>query len=88
MFSLRQEIRKLIEYPDKRIKPIVYAMVSLGICLGSWDYLQWKYIEPIAKENGEVIAAKLRVYAGDLSNSFFRVKAVCSVFRMSLQFWY
>jgi hypothetical protein len=60
-----QEIRKLTEYPDRRIKPIVYTMISSGIRLGSWDYLQWKHIEPITNENGEIVAAKLSVYAGD-----------------------
>jgi hypothetical protein len=35
-----EEIRNLIEYPDRRIKPIVYAMASGGFRLGGWDYLQ------------------------------------------------
>ena len=60
-----QEIRKLIEYPDRRIKPIVYTMVSSGIRLGSWDFLRWKHIEPITNSDDEIIAAKLHVYAGD-----------------------
>jgi hypothetical protein len=60
-----QEIRKLIEYPDRRIKPIVYTMVSSGISLGSWDFLRRKHIEPITNSDDEIIAAKLHVYAGD-----------------------
>jgi hypothetical protein len=32
-----EEIRKLVEYPDRRIKPIVYAMASGGFRLGGWD---------------------------------------------------
>ena len=65
-----EEIRKLIEYPDRRIKPIVYTMVSSGIRLGSWDFLQWSHVEPITQENGEIIAAKLRVYAGDIEEYY------------------
>ena len=37
-----EEIRKIIEYPDRRIKAIVYTMCSSGIRLGAWDYLKWK----------------------------------------------
>jgi hypothetical protein len=59
------EIRKLVEYPDRRIKAIVYAMASGGFRLGAWDYLQWKNVIPITNENRELIAAKLRIYAGE-----------------------
>jgi hypothetical protein len=35
-----EEIQKICEYPDRRIKAIVfYTMASSGIRLGSWDYL-------------------------------------------------
>jgi hypothetical protein len=60
-----EEIRRLIEYPDRRIKPIVYTMVSSGIRVGAWDYLLWKHVTPITNAEGEVIAAKILVYAGD-----------------------
>ena len=60
-----EEIRKLSEYPDRRIKPIVYIMTSSGIRLGAWDSLQWKHVTPITNDNGEVIAAKLLIYPGD-----------------------
>jgi hypothetical protein len=47
------EIRKLSEYPDRRIKPIIYTMSSSGIRLGAWDYLRWQDVFPIIKD-GEV----------------------------------
>jgi len=58
-----EEIRKLVEYPDRRIKPKVYSMASGGFRLGAWDYLRWKHVCPITNEKGEVVAAKSRVYA-------------------------
>jgi hypothetical protein len=62
-----EEIQKLVEYPDRRIKPIVYTMVSSGIRIGAWNYLKWKHITPVTNDNisNEVIAAKLLVYPGD-----------------------
>ena len=59
-----EEIWKISEYPDRRIKGILYTMASSGIRLGAWDYIRWKHIEPI-KRDGKVVAAKIVVYAGD-----------------------
>ena len=63
-----EEIRKIVEYPDRRAKPIVYVMCSSGIRVGAWDYLKWKHVIAIPdKENtgNEIVAAKLIVYAGE-----------------------
>jgi hypothetical protein len=64
-----EEIRKLIEYPDRRIKPIVYPMASGGFRLGAWDYLCWKHVSPITNEKGEVIAAIITVDFFSLSTT-------------------
>ena len=60
-----EEIRKLLEYPDRRLKPIIFTMISSGIRIGAWDTLQWKHITSIRNTSGEIIAAKLVVYPGD-----------------------
>jgi integrase len=57
-----EEIKKVVEYPDRRIKAIVYTMASSGIRIGAWDYLQWGHIRPVKKDT-EVVAARLIVYA-------------------------
>ena len=59
-----EEIRKIVEYPDRRLKPIVYTMVSSGIRLGAWDYLRWGHIQPIHFNDG-IVAGKILVYAGE-----------------------
>jgi site-specific recombinase XerC len=64
-----EEIRKLVEYPDRRIKAIAYTMSSSGIRVGAWDYLQWGHIRPIERD-GQVIAAKMIVYAGEDEEHF------------------
>jgi len=46
-----EEIQKICEYPDRRIKGIVYTMVSSGIRLGAWDYLRWGNIQPIERHD-------------------------------------
>jgi integrase len=62
-------LKKIIEYPDRRIKAIVCTMVSSGIRVGAWDFLKWKHIVPIER-NGLVIAAKIIVYAGEEDEHF------------------
>jgi integrase len=64
-----EEIQNICEYPDRRIKAIVYTMASSGIRLGAWDYLQLKHITPIERE-GKIVAAKIIVYAGDHEEYF------------------
>lgn len=64
-----EEITKIVEYPDRRIKAIVCTMSSSGIRLGAWDYLRWKHIHPIEK-NGEIVAAKIIIYAEDEEEYF------------------
>lgn len=53
-----EEIRKLIEYPDRRLKAIVSIMISSGIRLAAWDDLKYKHIQPIYKDE-VIIAAKI-----------------------------
>ena len=45
-----EAIQQLCEYPDRRIKGIVYTMASSGIRLGAWDYLRWKDIKTIGSQ--------------------------------------
>jgi hypothetical protein len=58
-----EEIQRISEYPDRRMKAIVYTMASSGIRIGAWDYLRWGHIKPI--KIGENTLAKMIVYAGD-----------------------
>jgi hypothetical protein len=60
----REEIIKLLKHTDRRIRPVVLVMISSGIRVGAWDYLKWKHIVPIIR-NKEIIAGKLKVYAGE-----------------------
>jgi hypothetical protein len=70
----REEILKLIEFKDLRMRPIILTIISSGIRIGAWDTMQWKHITPIER-NGEVIAAKLLVYPGDGEQYFTFITA-------------
>jgi integrase len=61
------EIHRLLEHPDRRLKTIVLIMISSGIRVGSWDYLQWKHVIPI-ENNGVIQAAKLIVKNTKIKN--------------------
>ncbi len=63
-----EEIQKLCEYPDRRIKSIIYFMASSGIRLGAWDYLRWGHIKPVEKA-GKTFG-KVIVYSGDQEEYF------------------
>lgn len=64
------EIKKLLDFPDRRIKVIVLVMLSSGIRVGAWNYLKWKHVKPIKNENDEIIAAKIIVYSGQKEEYF------------------
>jgi hypothetical protein len=58
------EIRSIIEQPDRRIKPVIYTMSSAGISLEAQNYLCWGRTKPI-ETDGKVVAAEITIYAGD-----------------------
>ena len=61
-----EEIQKLLEFPDRRIKPLVLTLVSSGIRIGAFEGLKWKHITPIHdQKNNDIVAAKILVYPGD-----------------------
>jgi len=59
-----EEIRKPAEYPDRRIKAIIYSMASGGFRVGAWDYLKWGHVIPIER-SGKIVAAKMIIYSGE-----------------------
>src|SRR5215831_11868202 len=59
-------LRKLVEYTDRRIKSIVCCITSGGFRLGAWDYLRWKHVTPMYDGKGEIIAAKVIIYAEEV----------------------
>ncbi|MGH9955323.1 MAG: hypothetical protein ACRD39_06645, partial [Nitrososphaeraceae archaeon] len=60
-----EELRKLCEFPDRRIKAIVYLMASSGIRIGAWDYLKVEHVKPMRDEKtNQIVAGRIKVYAG------------------------
>ncbi len=71
------EIQKLLEFPDRRIEPLVLTLASSGIRIGAFETLKWKHITPIhdqkqqqrqpddSDNNSIIQAAKILVYPGD-----------------------
>jgi hypothetical protein len=59
-----EEIKILLNYPDRRIKSIISVMISSRIRVGAWDYLKWGNLIPVEKD-GQIVAAKVIVYTGE-----------------------
>lgn len=73
-----EEIQKLLEFPDRRIKPLVLILVSSGIRIGAFEELRWKHITPIHdKETNEITAAKIVVYPGDREQYYSYLTPEC-----------
>jgi integrase len=66
----REEIRRLLEYPDRRIKPIVLVMISSGIRVSSWEYLKWKDLIAISRD-GIIVAAKMNVFNTKAKRAYY-----------------
>ena len=45
------EICKIIEYPDRRIKPLVYTMASSGVRVGGLGPSEVGYLSPLKKDS-------------------------------------
>lgn len=77
----KEEIKTLIQYPDRRIKPVALVMSSSGARLGSFDYLNWGHVEKIENKKGEALAARITIYAGtsDEYYSFITLEALSAI---------
>ena len=64
------EILEVLKFPDRRIKPVLYTMISSGIRIGAWEWLKWKNVIPIYDDKKTVIAAKIIVYDGEPDQYF------------------
>jgi hypothetical protein len=62
--TILDEVRRIIEHPDRRIKPVIYTMSSAGIRLEAWNYLRGGHIKPMERDS-KVVAAKITIYAGE-----------------------
>ena len=43
----KEEIRKLLEYADVRLKALILLLCSSGIRIGSVEHLKWKHVKPV-----------------------------------------
>jgi integrase len=66
-----EEMRRLVRYPDPRIRSIVCMMASGGFRVAAWDWLRLKHVTPKHDKNtAEVVAAKVMIYAGEPEEYF------------------
>lgn len=75
-----EQINRLCEYGDPRMKALVYVMATSGIRLGAWASInshgEWtglrkKHIVPYKDENGKILCAYLKVYDGEPNDEYW-----------------
>jgi hypothetical protein len=59
-----EEVRKIVDNSDTRLKVVLLVMASSGIRVGAFDYLNWGDVEPFT-EGSVTVGAKLTVYRGE-----------------------
>jgi hypothetical protein len=77
-----EEIKRIVEYPDRRIKSIVYTMASSGIRIGAWDYLKWKHIIPLFNDTGDILNSYF--YSQNTSEQIRFWKNICHDCQISI----
>jgi len=65
----REEIQRLLEYPDYRVKPVILILASSGVRIGAFDYFRVGDLTPVMRE-GRLVAGRLVVYRGEPEEYF------------------
>jgi hypothetical protein len=74
------DINKMCEYPDPRIRMYTYVSATAGLRQGGWAFLKnngkWgvlrkKHVRPYKDENGNVLCAYLKVYDGEGKDEYW-----------------
>ena len=61
------EIRAVLAYPDRRIRPVVLLMMSSGIRIGAFGDLNWGHIQPVERD-GQLLAATVKATLAPMKN--------------------
>ena len=61
----KEEIRKLLEYADIRLKALILLLCSSGIRIGSVEHLRWKHVKPVEYKGQRFAKLIVPVSKGD-----------------------
>jgi hypothetical protein len=59
-----EELRTILKNADHRIRALTLLFLTSGVREGAVEYMRVRHLQPVARK-GEVVAAKLKVYAGE-----------------------
>lgn len=72
-----EEIRRMIDVADIRIKCIILICTSSGIRVGAFENMVWGDLTPLYNNDKEITAVKLLVYRGDAEEYITFVTPEC-----------